>query len=337
MEDTSYRELLFAIKENFLHSRIQASKAVNSELIKLYWNIGKLILERQNRYGWGKSIVERLAQDLQKEFPVQTGFSTRNLWDMRRFYERYYNEPQLRQVVAEIPWGHHLLILNKILDFDAVKFYFEACIKLGWSRNVLLNQIKANLYQRSLPQNKFHNFETALPVYISEQASEALKSSYNLEFLGLKNEVLEKELENKMIEHIRDLLIELGYGFAFLGSQYKIKLGNNDYFIDLLFFHRKLQCLVAIELKAGKFEPEFAAKLNFYLEILDDKVKLENENPSIGILLCAEQDNLEVEYALRIVNKPIGIAKYELTRELPKELKGELPEVSELKKKLSLK
>ncbi len=337
MQENSYIELLSEIKQNVVNSRIQAVKSVNTELVSLYWNIGKLILERQKENGWGKSIVEKLSIDLQMEYPQQTGFSARNLWDMRRFYEKYQNQPKLRQLVAEIPWGHHLLILNKIGDFDEAHYYIKASSELGWSRNVLLNQIKADLYHRALPENKHHNFNRALPVFLAEQADEAIKSSYNLEFLGLRKEVLEKELENKMIEHIRGLLLELGYGFAFLGSQYKLKLGNNEYFVDLLFFHRKLQCLIAIELKAGKFEPEYAAKLNYYLEVLDDTVRMKHENPSIGILLCAEQDNLEVEYALRIVNKPIGVSKYELTQELPKELKGELPEIKEIKKRLMKK
>jgi len=328
--ETAYIELLNDIKKNLVNSRIRAVRSINSELIGLYWNIGKLILEKQNANSWGKSIVEKLSKDLQKEYPQQTGFSARNLWDMRRFYDKYQNEPKLRQLVAEIPWGHNLLILNKIADFDESMYYIKASSELGWSRNVLLNQIKADLYHRALPENKQHNFKRVLPEYFAEQADETIRSSYNLEFLGLKKEVLEKELENSMIEHIRDLLIELGYGFAFLGSQYKLKLGNNEYFVDLLFYHRKLQCLIAIELKTGKFEPEYAAKLNYYLEILDDTVRLENENPSIGILLCAEHDNLEVEYALRIVNKPIGVAKYELIHELPKELEGKIPGINEL-------
>ncbi len=334
MQEKEYLDFLNEIKQNFINSRIKAVRAINSELIILYWNIGKLILERQKEYGWGKSIVEKLSKDLQKELPNQSGFSSRNLWDMRRFYERYQNEPKLRQLVAEIPWGHHLLILNKIVDFKEAHYYFKASSELGWSRNVLLNQINADLFHRVLPENKQHNFNRVLPAHLAEQADEAIKSDYYLDFLGLQKPVLEKELESKMIEYIRDLLIELGYGFAYLGNQYKIKLGNNEYFIDLLFYHRKLQCLIAIELKVGKFEPEYAAKLNYYLEVLDDTVKLKHENPSIGILLCAEQDNIEVEYALRIVNKPIGVAKYQLTHELPVELKGELPESKEFKTKL---
>lgn len=181
---------------------------------------------------------------------------------------------------------------------------------------------------------KQHNFHTTLPEHFAEQTEEVIKSSYSLGFLGIEKPVLEKELENKMIEHIRDLLIELGYGFAYLGNQYKLKLGNNEYFIDLLFYHRKLQCLVAIELKTGKFKPEYAAQLNYYLEVLDDTVKLKHENPSIGILLCADHDEIEVEYALRIVNKPIGISKYQLTKELPKDIQNQMPNINELKKKI---
>jgi len=191
---------------------------------------------------------------------------------------------------------------------------------------VLLNQIKAQAYKRALPDNKTHNFQLALPEFLSEQADEALKSEYNLEFLGLKEGVKERELENKMIEKIRDVIMEFGAGFAFLGNQFKLKLGKKEYFIDLLFYHRKLQCLVAVELKVGEFKPEYAGKLNFYLEILDNTEKTENENPSIGILLCAEKDTLEVEYALRTTNKPIGVAEYQLTKDLPKKYKQYLPD-----------
>lgn len=243
----------------------------------------------------------------------------------------------IRDLVCSIPWGQNILILEKIKNADERIYYLKTTAGYAWSRNVLLNQIKANAYQRSLKENKHHNFHLTLPEHYAEQAEEAIKSSYYLGFLGIEKPVHERELENKMIEYIRDLLIELGYGFAYLGNQYKLKLGNNEYFIDILFYHRKLQCLIAIELKAGKFEPEYAAKLNYYLEIIDDTVKMEHENPSIGILLCADHDEIEVEYALRIVNKPIGIAKYQLTKELPEDLKNEMPDVNELKKRIKNK
>ena len=366
MLDKDYTIFVEEIKKQVVSSNIKAVKSVNRELINMYWNIGELILERQKQFGWGKSIVKQLSKDLQSDFLGKKGFSSQNLWFMRQMVNEYtmtnllqpvrdlqlfqeYIKNQniigenlsnkfaigfLKQLICEIPWSHNIQIMTKIKDTKERVFYLQATAGYGWSRNVLLNQIKANAYQRSLTENKQNNFELTLPAHIAEQTSEAIKSSYYLDFLGVTSPVSEKELENKMIEHIRDLLIELGYGFAYLGNQYKITLGDNYYLIDLLFYHRHLQCLVAIELKAGKFKPEYAGKLNFYLEVLDDTVKLENENPSIGILLCAEKDNIEVEYALRTSNKPIGVAKYELTKELPKELKGKLPEIKEIKKRI---
>ena len=297
--------------------------------------IGEIILKKQKKQGWGKSVVEQISKDLQKDYPGNSGYSARNLWDMRRFYARYAKNEKLRQLVAEIPWGPNLLILTKAKDDKVAEYYIMAKKEYGWSRTVLLNQRKAQAYQRALSENKHHNFNTALPEYLIEQADEALKSEYNLDFLELKQGVKERELENKMIQQIRDVIMEFGSGFAFLGNQFKIKLGEKEYFIDLLFYHRKLQCLIAIELKAGGFKPEYAGKLNFYLEVLDRTEKTEGENPSIGILLCAEKDNLEVEYALRISNKPIGIAEYKLTKKLPANLQKYLPDNKTLKKRLN--
>ncbi len=366
MLDKNYINFLDEIKKQVVSSNIKAVKSVNRELINMYWNIGELILERQKQFAWGKSIVEQLSKDLQKEFSGKKGFSSQNLWFMRQMVNEYstpnllqpvrdlqlfheYTIKQnisnndlsnnnaiefLKQLVFEIPWSHNILIMTKIKNFQERVFYLQATAGYGWSRNVLLNQIKADAYRRSLKENKQNNFHLTLPEHIAEQTNEAIKSSYSLDFLGVTSPVSEKELENKMIEHIRDLLIELGYGFAYLGNQYKITLGDNFYLIDLLFYHRHLKCLIAIELKAGKFKPEYAGKLNFYLEVLDDTVKLENENPSIGILLCAEKDNIEVEYAFRTSNKPIGVAKYELTKELPSDLKGKLPEIKEIKNRI---
>ncbi|MDB5086125.1 MAG: hypothetical protein JWR09_119 [Mucilaginibacter sp.] len=326
-----YHELLIEIKQEFEIRRINARHAVNTELVNLYYFVGQKIIERQEQHGWGKSIVEQLAKDLQTTFPGNNGFSARNLWDMRRLYERYSPYPNLRQVVAEIPWGHHLLILNKTNLIEEAEFYIKQVSTNGWSRNVLLNFIKSNAYNASLKEGKQNNFTTTLPTYLAE---EAIKSEYSLEFLGISGRVKERELENKMIEHIRDMLLAMGYGFTYMGNQYKIKLGRNEYFIDLLFYHRFLQCMVAVELKVGKFEPAHAAQLNFYLEILDNSIKQSHENPSIGILLCAEKDNLEVEYALRVTNKPIGVAEYSLTRKLPKTLEKALPDADELKELL---
>ncbi len=326
-----YQEIFQQIRDKVISAKISAARKVNMELLNLYWEIGRIIVERQQTLGWGKSVVEQLSSDLQKSFPGNSyGFSSRNLWDMKRLYERYANDEKLRQLVAEIPWGHHLLILNKIKENEEALFYINSCISLGWSRKLLLNQIKTEAYQRSLTDKKQSNFEMALPIHMSEQASEILKSSYSLGFLGINQPILERELEEKLLHKVKDLILELGYGFAFIGNQYKLTLGKKDYYIDLLFYHRQLQCLVAIELKIGEFEPEYAAKLNFYLELLDENVKLDNENPSIGILLCAEKDELEVEYALRVVNKPIGVAEYTFTKELPQNLAKYLPDKESL-------
>ncbi len=326
MLTNEYKGTLELIRQEIHSARFHVARTITREHILLYWKIGKIISEKQLEQGWGKSVVEKISGDLQKEYPESSGYSTRNLWDMRRFYVRYSGSEKLRQLVAEIPWGQNLLILTKVKDDKEAEFYLNATTEYGWSRNVLLNQIKSNAYQRALSKNKTHNFETALPEYLSEQADEALKSEYNLEFLGLKEGVKERELETKMIEKIREVIMEFGAGFTFLGNQYKIKLGEKEYFIDLLFFHRKLQCLVAVELKVGTFKPEYAGKLNFYLEILDNTEKTENENPSIGILLCAEKDSLEVEYALRTTKKPIGIAEYQLTKDLPEKYQDYLPD-----------
>lgn len=332
-----YSEALKQIKKEIQSARTRAARAITYEHISLYWNIGRIIVEKQSELGWGKSIVEQISKDLQKEYSGSIGFSPRNLWDMRRFYARYAENKNLRQLVAEIPWGHNLLILNKIDDDDEAEFYIKSTKEYGWSRNILLNQIKSNAYKRSLSKNKQNNFDVALPESLSNQAKEALKSEYNLEFLGLKENVKESELENRMIDKIRDVILEFGNGFSFIGNQYKIKLENKEYFIDLLFYHRKLYCLVAVELKIGEFKPEYAGKLNFYLELLDDLECTNNDNPSIGLLLCAEKDHLEVEYALRGVNKPIGVADYKLTKELPDNLKGYLPDDESINEKLKKK
>ena len=334
MISKDYKRTLELIKLEIQTARFQVVRTITKEHIELYWKIGKIILEKQKEQGWGKSVVEKISTDLQKDFPESSGYSARNLWDMRRFYSRYSSNEKLRQLVAEIPWGQNLLILTKIKGDKEAEYYLKATKEYGWSRNVLLNQIKADAYTRALSENKTHNFQTALPEYLSEQADEAIKSEYNLEFLGLKEGVKERELESKMIEKIRDVIMEFGAGFAFLGNQFKLKLGDKEYFIDLLFYHRKLQCLVAVELKVGEFKPEYAGKLNFYLEVLDNSEKTENENPSIGILLCAEKNSLEVEYALRTSNKPIGIAEYQLTKDLPKKYKKYLPDDKIIIKKL---
>jgi len=330
----SYPEFLKYIKQKIQESKNSAIRYTNRVLIKLYWTIGKEIAERQEKLGWGKSIVERLSKDLNEQFPGMAGFSTRNLWDMRRFYIDYKEYPKLRQLVAEINWGQNLLILNKIKDISEREYYIKAIIENGWSRDVLLNQIKADAYERHIKSPKQHNFTKTLPVHFAEQAEKTMKDVYVLDFLGITRPVLENVMEQRMVEKIKDVILELGCGFAFLGNQYKVKLNDKEYFIDLLFYHRKLKCLVAIELKTGEFMAEYAGKMNLYLNILDDFVREDGENSSIGIILCAERDRIEVEYTLRGIDKPVGVAEYRLTKKLPKELTGKLPDAKTLEKQI---
>lgn len=281
-------------------------------------------MERQEVLGWGNAVVERLSADLKAEFPEMKGFSPQNLWLIRQFYAEYCQSPNLQQLVGEIPWSHNILILQRVKDLSARSYYLEATARLGWTRNVLLNQIKGDAYAASL-QSKSHNFPAALPEYLAEQAEETLKSQYSLEFLGLTQAVHERDLERSLITRLKDFLIELGYGFCFIGNQYRLTLGDNEYFLDLLFYHRFLKCLVAIELKTGRFCPEYAGKMDFYLEVLNDKERAPDDNPSIGIILCAEKDRLEVEFSLKSKTNPIGVATYQLYPQLPQEYQGLLP------------
>ncbi|MGJ7504456.1 PDDEXK nuclease domain-containing protein [Variovorax sp. ZT5P49] len=356
---TDYATFIGELKARVAAARLSAARAVNRDLISLYWDIGKAIVEQQRTQGWGQSVVEQIARDLRASFPGTQGFSARNVWDMRRLYEEYTGseilrqvvaeggkrppkqgavaqssvraEELLRQLVAEVPWGHHLLLLSKLGDLAQRLFYLRAVAAFGWSRNVLLNQIKAQAYERSLAEGKSHNFPLALPDHLAEQAEEALKSSYNLEFLGIRQAVKERELESQLIEKLRDFILELGYGFCFIGRQHRLTLGRNEYFIDLLFYHRFLKSLVAVELKIGSFEPEYAGKMDFYLNLLNEKERAPDDAPSIGIILCAEKDGLEVEFALKSKSNPIGVAEYQLQGKLPTEMRGKLPSPRQLR------
>jgi len=333
--EKNYISFLNTIKSKILQARIRAYRGLNRGHIQLYWDLGKTIVERQKRYGWGQSVVERLSKDLQFEFKGREGYSSHNLWRMRDFYLEYKEYPKLARLVLEIPWGHNVLILQKIKSNEQKQYYIEACIKLGWSRDVLLNQVKANAYALAKQNKKLHNFKMALPEYLVEQADESIKSVYNLDFLGVTHEVKERELENRLVEKVKRFILELGYGFCFIGNQYRLTLKDNDYYVDLLFYNRKLKTLVAIELKTGRFEPEYAGKMDFYLHLLNDQVKRKDENPSIGIILCADKDDLVVEYALKSVKNPVGVAEYRLTTKLPLQLKGTIPSEQEIKEGLA--
>ncbi|MCR4316899.1 MAG: PDDEXK nuclease domain-containing protein [Planctomycetes bacterium] len=379
-----YGNWLGEVKSRIQIARISAARSINRDLILLYWDIGKSIVEKQEQLGWGKSVVDRLSRDLGRAFPDVGGLSSRNLWDMRRLYSEYSNpsiwrdviakiehpkwvDPKLRQpvaelenhfegskklrkpavvarekevieilrqAVAELPWGHNLMILNKVTDPVEKLFYVTAATKYGWTRNVLLNQINSGAYRRSGKKRKTHNFALVLPGDLAEQTEEMLKSSYSLEFLGISEAIKERELENLLIENLKNFILELGYGFCFVGRQYRLSLGRKDYFVDLLFYHRFLKCLVAIDIKIEAFAPEFSGKMDFYLNLLNEKEKTPDDNPSVGMILCAEKDDLEVEFSLKTKNNPIGVAEYCLQDSLPEEFRGLLPTPKEIREAL---
>lgn len=390
---SDYLTFVAELKTRIASARLLAARAVNRELVALYWDLGRAIAEKQQTARWGDSVVERLARDLRGAYPDMRGFSANNLWLVRQLYLEYSRASFLEQLAQElkergrrapeqataeagpsraspeekcataileqpvqesiaaldgserctglpssvvkelitaIPWGHHVELLKKIKIPAARLYYLRATARFGWSRNVLLNQIKAGAYERSLQAGKAHNFPLALPGHLAEQAEEALKSSYNLEFLGLGRAVKEREIEDRLVRRLRDFILELGYGFCFVGRQYRLTLGAKEYFVDLLFYHRFLKALVAIDLKVGAFAPEFAGKMDFYLNLLNDRERAADDRPSIGIILCAEKDNLEVEYALKTKANPIGVAEYRLQPKLPADLRGKLPTARQL-------
>ena len=257
-----------------------------------------------------------------------------HLWYMRQFYLEYKNDENLQQLVGDFPWGQNIVIISKVKDRNARRYYIQATLEMGWSRNVLFHQIQSQAYERHYLPDKQHNFKKALPEHLAEQADNAMKDVYMLDMLGVAEPMLEAQLESRIVNKIKAVMLELGYGFAFIGNQYRIVANNKEYFIDLLFYNRRLHALVAFELKAGRFKPEYAGKMNFYLNLLDDFVREEGENPSIGIILCSERDYFEVEYALRGIEKPVGVSEYRLTRELPPELKNKLPDAKQLEDQL---
>ncbi len=326
-----YNDFVKEIKQKIQVAKNKAVLSVNRQLIELYFEIGKEIVVKQNSLGWGRSIVEEMAKDLQSEFGKRSGFSSQNLWYMRQFFMTYKETKNLQQLVGEVPWGQNILIFSKCKDENEREYYLKNTIEFGWSRKVLTHHIKTDLYRRDNQALKQNNFQETLPTTTSDLAEEMMKSEYNLEFLGISKEAKERELESSIIENIKKFLLELGYGFSFVGSQYKLALNENEYFIDLLFFHRKLNALVAIELKIGKFKPEYAGKMNFYLNLLNDTVKMEHENPAIGIILCSDKDSLEVEYAISNTNQPLGVATYKIETKLPKDLKDLLPSSEEIR------
>jgi predicted nuclease of restriction endonuclease-like (RecB) superfamily len=371
LKNKDYINWLNEFKTKIRSSQIKAAVQVNSELILLYWDLGKMINEKLSKAKWGSAVLEELSKDLMSEFSEMKGFSKANLYFIQRWF-LFYNQKikkvsqvvtqiqtvlKMSQVVTQnkvskklegrsnsltpdlilqllklIPWGHNREIISKCKDIEEALFYIAETVQYNWSRSVLLHQIESGLYKRQ--GEAINNFKLTLPKQQSDLAKETLKDPYNFDFLTLSKEVLERDMEKALVEHITKFLLELGAGFAFVGKQYHLEIGGEDFYIDLLFYHLKLRCYVVVELKTTKFKPEYAGKLNFYLSAVDDLLKTKADKPTIGILICKEKNKIMAEYALKDIKKPIGVSEYKLTEAIPKEFKSSLPSIEELEKEL---
>ena len=327
-----YADWLKGVKERIRLSRIKVALAANSELLLFYWDLGKMMHELSATAPWGKNWMNDLSKDLREEFPDMEGFSKTNLYNIKRLYEFYENDEFFHQTGGKIPWRHHVEIMTKSKTLNEAHFYITETIENGWGREVLALQIKTNLYQR---QGKaINNFKYTLPAAQSDLAEQTLKDPYVFDFLTLTKPFHEKDIQRQLIAHITKFLLELGKGFAFVGQQYHLEVGESDYYLDLLFYHIKLKCYVVIELKNTKFIPEYAGKLNFYLSAVDSLVKSESDQPTIGILLCRDKNSFETEFALRDINKPMGVSEFQLTEIIPDNLKSSLPTIEEIENEL---
>jgi predicted nuclease of restriction endonuclease-like (RecB) superfamily len=329
---TGYADWLQALKARIHSAQQRAALAVNRELVMLYWQIGRDILARQAQQGWGAKVIERLAHDLRTAFPEIKGFSPRNLKYMRAFAEAWPEAEFVQAGLAQLPWYHQLALLDKLSDRDARRWYAAQAIEYNWSRNVLVMQIESRLRERS--GIAVTNFEARLPKPLSDLARESLKDPYRFDFLGLTGEAQERDVEQSLVKHVTEFLLELGAGFAFVGRQVLLDVGGDEFFIDLLFYHLKLRCYVVIEFKGGKFKPEHLGQLGFYLTAVDRQIKSEQDNPTIGLLLCKSKNKVVAEYALGDKTQPMGIAEYKLLESLPAELQTSLPSIEQIESEL---
>jgi predicted nuclease of restriction endonuclease-like (RecB) superfamily len=338
-----YGNLLRDIKTRIRQAQTKAMLSANAEMIAMYWDVGRMICERQQDEGWGTGVIPRLAKDIQNELPELKGFSERNIKFMVQFYKEYKagiaigKQPvsqfeNMKRFVSQIPWGHNILLMQRIKEPSVRFWYMEQTIQNGWSRDTLGLMIKSGAHKR---QGKaVTNFKLTLPDPQSDLARQSLKDPYIFDFLTLTEPFNERELETELIKHLEKFLLELGTGFAFVGRQYRLAISDKDFYIDLLFYHLKLRCFIVIELKKGDFKPEYAGKMNFYCSAVDDLLKHPTDQPTIGLILCQTKDKILAEYALRDVHKPIGISEYELTRALPENLKSSLPSIEEIEAEL---
>ena len=331
INSNEYLEIVDSIRDEIKGAQYKATVSVNRELIMLYYNIGQVINEHKS---WGNKFIDNLAADIKLSFPSATGYSVRNLKYMAKFAAAYPDFEFVQQVVAQIPWGHNVVLMDKISDDTVRKWYIEQSIEHGWSRNVLVHQIESGLYERQVIADKISNFENRLASPQSELAVQTMKDPYVFDFIPFKKDMIERDIEQALVQDITKLLLELGTGFAFLGNQYHINVGGDDFYIDLLFYNLNLRCYVVIELKTGEFKPEYAGQLNFYLSTVDGILKKETDNPSIGLLLCKSKNDLVAEYALKDMSKPIGVSEYKITSSLPEDLEKQLPSVEDIQKRI---
>lgn len=329
----SYTDFLSELKQRVASSRYRAALSVNRELIMLYHHMGTEILKNQQQHGWGAKIIDQLSRDLRSAFPDMKGFSPRNLKYMRKFAEEYPAEEFVQEVLAQLTWYHNITLVEKVSNRENRMFYIKQAIENGWSRSIMVMQIELELHKRQ--GQAVSNFKDKLPSPQSDLAHYTLKDPYIFDFLTLGGEAHEQDIEKGLVHHVQKFLLELGAGFAFVGRQYHLEVGNQDFYIDLLFYHLKLRCFVVIELKDKDFKPEYAGKMNFYLSAIDDMVKHESDNPSIGIILCKSKNNVLAEYTLRDLSKPIGLSEYRITESLPQEMKASLPTIEQLERELS--
>ena len=331
INSNEYLEIVKSIRDEIKGAQYKASVSVNRELIMLYYNIGQVINEHKS---WGNKFIDNLAADIKLSFPNATGYSARNLKYMAKFAAIYPDFEFVQQVVAQIPWGHNVVLMDKISDDTVRKWYIEQSIEHGWSRNVLVHQIESGLYDRQVIADKISNFENRLASPQSELAVQTMKDPYVFDFIPFKEDMVERDIEQALVQDITKLLLELGTGFAFLGNQYHINVGGDDFYIDLLFYNLNLRCYVVIELKTGEFKPEYAGQLNFYLSAVDGILKKKTDNPSIGLLLCKSKNDVVAEYALKDMSKPIGVSEYKITSSLPEDLEKQLPSVEDIQKRI---
>ena len=330
--DASYLDLLQEVKQKIKQAQLNAMIVVNHHLLVLYWQIGNMILQRQKEYGWGYKVISQLSKDIKLAFPTIQGYSERNLGYMKKFADEYEESAILQVPLAKISWYHNITLIEKIPDQTTRLWYAYKAIENGWSRDVMAIHIKSSLHLRQ--GNSVNNFAETMPKLQSDLAQQILKDPYVFDFINLREHALEKELEEALVKHIVNFLLELGQGFAFVGRQYIVNVGGDDYKIDLLFYHLKLRCFVVIDLKIRQFMPEDAGKMNFYVNALDDILKTEQDNQTIGLILCKHKNVVKAEYALRGINTPIGISEFKLTEILPEELKSSLPSIEEIEQKM---